>query len=87
MLEDTNDYAIIDSVIALSDSFGRTVIAEGVETTDHGIMLISMGCYLAQGFAISRPLVVDQFVTWLENYQPNTEWLKAESNKPALTED
>lgn len=75
MLEDVNDYVIIDSVIALSASFGRSVIAEGVETTEQGQMLIEMGCHLAQGYAISRPLPVKQFNNWLSNYQPNTEWI------------
>ena len=79
MLEDANDYAIIDSVIALSESFGRTVIAEGVETTEHGIMLIGMGCHLAQGYAISKPLPASQFITWLESYQPNQQWLTAQT--------
>jgi len=33
--DDPSHYSIIDGVIALRESFGRTVIAEGVETTEH----------------------------------------------------
>jgi len=36
ILDDPNDFTIIEGVIGLSDSFGREVIAEGVETTEHG---------------------------------------------------
>jgi len=74
MLDDPSDYAIIDGIIGLSDSFNREVIAEGVETTKHGIMLLMMGCDEAQGYGISRPLPADDFPQWLEAYTPNKEW-------------
>lgn len=74
MLDDINDYVIIDSVIALAASFGRAVIAEGVETTEQGSMLILMGCPHAQGYAISRPLPAEELVEWLSSYKPNSIW-------------
>jgi len=74
MLDDPSDYAIIDGIIGLSDSFNREVIAEGVETTKHGLMLLMMGCNEAQGYGISRPLPADNFPQWLEGYTPNQEW-------------
>ncbi len=49
VLEDPSDYAIIDAVIGLSHSFNRNVIAEGVETTEHGLMLLLMGCKSSTG--------------------------------------
>jgi len=53
------------------------VIAEGVETTEHGLMLILilMGCEEAQGYGIARPLPATDFAEWLSNYTPNQEWL------------
>jgi len=77
MLDDANDYVIVDGVIALAGSFGRSVIAEGVETIEQGLMLILMGCHNAQGYAISKPLPVNEFINWLANYQPKTAWIKA----------
>jgi len=74
MLDDPDDFAIIDGVIGLADSFNRVVIAEGVEATEHGLMLMMMGCYDAQGYGISRPMPVDGFGLWLSCYQPNKEW-------------
>lgn len=75
VLVDPDDYAIIDGVIGLAHSFNREVIAEGVETTEHGQMLILMGCNNAQGYAISKPIPADSIPNWLDNYQPNEVWL------------
>ncbi|NOR69651.1 MAG: EAL domain-containing protein [Methylomarinum sp.] len=75
MLDDPNDFTIIDGVIGLSHSFNRAVIAEGVETTEHGLMLLLMGCHKAQGYGISRPIPADQLPDWLHNYKPNQLWI------------
>ena len=74
MLDDPNDYAIIDGVIGLADTFDREVIAEGVETTEHGLMLLMMGCNQAQGYGISRPMPASEFIGWLNSYKPNQQW-------------
>jgi len=75
VLDDPNDYAIIDGVLGLAGSFNREVIAEGVETTEHGLMLLVMGCYEAQGYGIAKPMPASDFSAWLKAYQPNEAWL------------
>ncbi|OUR71072.1 hypothetical protein A9Q78_10655 [Methylophaga sp. 41_12_T18] len=75
MLDNPSDYAIVDGVIGLANTFNREVIAEGVETTEHGLMLLLMGYEQAQGYGISRPLPAEQIPNWLKNYQANEEWL------------
>ncbi|WP_339721478.1 EAL domain-containing protein [uncultured Paraglaciecola sp.] len=75
MLDDPSDYSIIDGVISLTKSFNRKVIAEGVETTNHGLMLILMGCELAQGYGIAKPMSAADLCRWLNNYIPNEQWL------------
>ncbi|HEY8219146.1 MAG TPA: EAL domain-containing protein, partial [Methylobacter sp.] len=50
MLEDEDDLAIVQGVIGLAESFRREVIAEGVESIEHGIALLHMGCHQAQGY-------------------------------------
>lgn len=75
MLDDPSDYTIIDGVIGLADSFGREVIAEGVESTEHGLMLIIMGCHEAQGFAIAKPMPAGDMSNWLSEYKPNKKWI------------
>jgi len=76
MIDDPSDSAIIDGIIGLSESFNRNVIAEGVETTQHGLMLLLMGCTEAQGYGIAKPMPADDFFPWFKNYTPNQEWLQ-----------
>ncbi len=74
MLDDPSDYSIIDGVIALSKSFDKNVIAEGVESTKHGLILLLMGCDKAQGYAIAKPMPNRDFINWINSYTPNEEW-------------
>ncbi|MFK5948825.1 MAG: EAL domain-containing protein [Methylococcales bacterium] len=83
MLEDPDDYLIIDGIIGLADSFNREVIAEGVETTQHGLMLQLMGCGEAQGYGIARPMPADKMAIWLKKYTPNQQWMA--SNHKSIT--
>jgi EAL domain-containing protein (putative c-di-GMP-specific phosphodiesterase class I) len=58
--DNTDDRAIVQSVIALAQSLGIATIAEGVETTKQLEMLRELGCSSAQGFLFSRPLPPDE---------------------------
>ena len=75
VIDDPSDYAIIDGIIGLADSFNREVIAEGVEAKEHGLMLLLMGCKQAQGYGIAKPMPAEAFPAWLSQYQPHKEWL------------
>jgi diguanylate cyclase (GGDEF)-like protein/PAS domain S-box-containing protein len=86
MLDDPNDYAIIDSVIGLSDSFNRAVIAEGVEEAEQGLMLLVMGCEFAQGYGIARPMPASEFLDWLHSYSPNQIWIDAGNTERSIKE-
>mgnify|MGYP000031644397 CR=1 FL=1 len=83
MLLDPNDFAIIDGVIGLASSFNRKIVAEGVETTEHGLMLLVMGCELAQGYGIARPMPAGEVIEWLATYQPNQQWLQCATRELA----
>jgi diguanylate cyclase (GGDEF)-like protein/PAS domain S-box-containing protein len=74
MIDDPSDYAIVDGVVGLANSFSRNVIAEGVETTAHGLMLLLIGCEQAQGYGIAKPMPANELPDWLSNYKPNAEW-------------
>ena len=80
MLDDPGDYAIIDGVISLANSFHRDIIAEGVETSEQGIMLINLGCELVQGYCVARPMSAADFQGWLQSYQPNQIWINFGKN-------
>ncbi|NKN32570.1 EAL domain-containing protein [Marichromatium bheemlicum] len=75
MLEDQEDLAIIEGVIGLATVFGKEVIAEGVETPEHGVMLMRIGCDYAQGYAIARPMPAEAVHDWLEGFEPDPRWL------------
>jgi diguanylate cyclase (GGDEF)-like protein len=65
MLKDESDLIIVRSTINLAHDLGLKIIAEGVEdepTLEHLSML---GCDLAQGFHLSRPLAADAFADWV----------------------
>ncbi|UQB41321.1 EAL domain-containing protein [Thiomicrospira microaerophila] len=74
MLQDTEDLAIVNGVIGLSGAFHRQVLAEGVETIEHGEMLLLMGCQLAQGYGIARPMPAKDFIIWQKAWQPDPIW-------------
>ena len=80
MLHDPDDRAIVQGVIGLAHSFGRAVVAEGVESTAQGAMLLQMGCEAAQGYGIARPLPEDQLAQWMTQWMtkwnPDSSWRK-----------
>jgi diguanylate cyclase (GGDEF)-like protein/PAS domain S-box-containing protein len=75
ILDDYNDCNIADGIVGLAASFNREVIAEGVETIDHGLMLLTLGCRNAQGYGIARPMPADELPAWIKNYRANRQWL------------
>ncbi|MBV5299778.1 MAG: EAL domain-containing protein, partial [Rhodoferax sp.] len=74
MLHDPADLAILQGVIGLAAAFKREVIAEGVETVAHGTALLQLGCELAQGYGIARPMPADQLPNWAATWQPDVAW-------------
>ncbi len=57
--DNRSDRLMVQSTIGLAHSLGRKVVAEGVEQRDILDLLIEMGCDIAQGFAIGRPMSLE----------------------------
>ncbi|MCF8159629.1 MAG: EAL domain-containing protein [Polaromonas sp.] len=76
MLEDPDDLAILQGVIGLAAAFKREVLAEGVETVQHGSLLLQMGCDLAQGYGIARPMPAREFPAWAQAWRAEPAWSK-----------
>jgi len=74
MLVDPDNQAILEAVIGLARAFRRAVIAEGVETIAHGTRLLEMGCDLAQGYGIARPMPAAAVPDWVASWRPDAAW-------------
>ena len=55
----TDDIAIVNTIISMGHNLNLNVIAEGVETREQADILKAMGCEFAQGFYFSRPIPAD----------------------------
>ena len=73
MMVNEGDKAIISGVIGLAAAFGRTVIAEGVETIAHARSLLDLGCAQVQGYGIARPMSAQALAQWIANW-PDESW-------------
>jgi diguanylate cyclase (GGDEF)-like protein/PAS domain S-box-containing protein len=69
MLGDRQDLAIVEGVIGLSQTFGCTVVAEGVETPAQAQRLIEIGCDVGQGNGIAAAMPAEDVADWVRNYR------------------
>jgi diguanylate cyclase (GGDEF)-like protein len=69
MAMDENDAAIVRSTIDLSHNLGLRVVAEGVETEAIWNQLTKLGCDLAQGYYLNRPVPPEDLEAWLRDWQ------------------
>ncbi len=65
LLRDESDLIIVRSTINLGHDLGLNVIAEGVEDELTLKRLAQLGCDLAQGYHVSKPLPADKFTDWI----------------------
>ncbi len=88
MLEDPEDMAILEGMLSLASAFRCHVVAEGVETVEHGLMLLRLGCQVAQGYGIARPMPAHDFPAWVSTWNPDHRWKNVLpfdlSNRPVL---
>jgi two-component system CheB/CheR fusion protein len=62
VLWDSNDAALIETIIAIAKNYSLELVCEGVEEKGQVDFLIQRGCRYAQGFYIHRPVPGEQFV-------------------------
>ncbi len=80
MLDNNEDLVIVRSTVDLAHNMGRRVVAEGVENEAVLKTLIEMGCDMAQGYYISRPLTATALGRWLKE----SGWRLSEQNTPQV---
>ncbi|MCG6896011.1 MAG: EAL domain-containing protein [Thiocapsa sp.] len=81
LLNNPDDQAILQGVLSLAATLHRQVIVEGVETRAHGELLLRLGCDLAQGFAIARPMPADELPVWLAAWRCPPSWLSVPAER------
>lgn len=69
LVSDLEDQQIVHTVLSLAKIFDLTVVAEGIEDEEALRLLADWGCDYGQGYYISRPLKLDDFVDWLAESQ------------------
>lgn len=74
MTEDNEDSVIVRATIDLAHNLGLKVVAEGVVSYKSWSLLSALGCDLAQGYYISRPLTANQITRWLEETGARIDW-------------
>jgi EAL domain-containing protein (putative c-di-GMP-specific phosphodiesterase class I) len=65
MTSDPDDAAIVRSTIELARNLGLRMVAEGVEDQETWDALAAMGCELAQGYHLARPMPAAEATAWL----------------------
>jgi len=70
MAVDENDAVIVRSTIELGHNLGLEVVAEGVESEEIWRELARLGCDLAQGYYLSRPMQAEALASWLAGIHP-----------------
>jgi EAL domain-containing protein (putative c-di-GMP-specific phosphodiesterase class I) len=74
MLQDRYNVHILDGILWIMRQLRRRVIAEGVETLEHGRALMDLGCEIAQGYGIARPMPVAQLGAWQMRWEHDRDW-------------
>jgi EAL domain-containing protein (putative c-di-GMP-specific phosphodiesterase class I) len=59
----------VRSIVELGHGLGLAVVAEGIETPQVWAQLLRLGCDLAQGYFVSRPLASPDVVGWVKTRQ------------------
>jgi diguanylate cyclase (GGDEF)-like protein len=75
MTESEHDALIVRSTIDLSRNLGLEVVAEGVETTEIWDALAELGCDVAQGYLLAKPMPAEEFGEWIERPRRQTRSL------------
>jgi EAL domain-containing protein (putative c-di-GMP-specific phosphodiesterase class I) len=82
VLDDPEDLSILEGVLGLATAFDRLAIAEGVETADHGRLLLQLGCVYGQGNGIALPMPGEDLPAWSTVWNPDPMWVNVASVAP-----
>jgi EAL domain-containing protein (putative c-di-GMP-specific phosphodiesterase class I) len=78
--ENHKDIAIVRSIIAMAHLLRLQVVAEGIETPEELALLHGLGCDMAQGYHVSRPLAATDLQRWVQT----STWPRSESSAASI---
>jgi len=79
----TEDFKIVQTITQLAHSLGKQVVCEGVEDLDTVNLIKSLNCEKIQGYYYSKPLSFENFVQWINAFDPHQPSGEANTNTPA----
>lgn len=74
ILDDPKERSILEGVLGLAAAFSRQSLVEGVESAEHGLAVLRMGCELAQGYGIAYPMPAAELAQWVAEWRPDPRW-------------
>lgn len=69
---DPEDLIIVRTVVELGVALGLRTVAEGVESTETAAILKSIGCQSAQGYLFAKPMPLDDFLVFADDWEPGS---------------
>ncbi|MEV1287850.1 EAL domain-containing protein [Micromonospora sp. NPDC049679] len=75
--EKDTDRGIVRAILAIADSLGLQVVAEGIETPEQRALLLSLGCQQGQGYLLSRPVPPEMATEMLREARPLPRLLRS----------
>ena len=82
---DDNDAIIVRSTIELSHNLGLRVVAEGVESEESWDQLAALGCDIAQGYYLARPMPAEELTIWMQERLAIAEQASEVEQPPEVT--
>jgi EAL domain-containing protein (putative c-di-GMP-specific phosphodiesterase class I) len=78
LLNSSKNLSIVEASIGLAHAFNCHVVAEGVESEEHGKVLLQLGCETAQGYAIAKAMPPQDIMNWISSWMGFDSWKSAE---------
>jgi diguanylate cyclase (GGDEF)-like protein/PAS domain S-box-containing protein len=79
---DYESYAIVRAILAMAESLGLSVTAEGVETAEQALVLKDMACSSLQGYYFSHPVMASELPALLAQYGAQNVLLPVDMPRP-----
>jgi len=75
ILDSADALTLVEGAIGLATAFRRVIVAEGVENAEQGVLLMRLGCDIAQGNGIAPAMPASQIPAWITSYRPDPQWV------------